>query len=202
MATRVEARGSRAFRKTCSASGPGSGRRRPDDRRGPQRQQATPPGNLSNVPLHMADLGHRELRPGVHPRPDRERAGDAQQIQRRPGRIDAGTSASATSAASRSPSAAPGPAVHAALHRVRAEDGETRDDAGHRSAAGASLAALLGDRPGRHGVRPGDQVGRSSTGSARRGAGPSGRRPTSWSCAPATTRGPSGASARTCRTAA
>ena len=159
-----------------------------------RRDQPESSGNLSNVPLHMADVGHRELRPGVHPRPDRERAGDPGTGQRGPGSDRRGNvrPLRGMRRADRQ-AAAPGHPLHAALHPMCTEAGESRMS--RREGRGSEpVAPVLVDRAGRGRLRPGDQGDRLRPDRPAARSRRSRSSPTSWSCTPATTPGPSGAS--------
>ena len=149
-------------------------------------------GNLSNVPLHMADVGTDNYDQEFTLGPDRERTGDAGAGQRGPGshgkRERSGTAWSATSRSRsrgfrRFPTRGTVSSVHGSW---RAANESARESVGLAGCSSSGRSPWAGprsiSRPNRW----------SSRGSARRRATGVRSSPTSSSCTPATTPAPLG----------
>ncbi len=163
------------------------------------------PARLIGQPLERA-AAHgrrrdRELRPGIHPGDDRERAGD-------PGRSprgaepDQGRDVRSLRGMQRAdrPAEAPGRSpTRATASSVRGR-WRPADEQGNGGRPALGLVLMQGRKAGPASTwRPRRS---RSNGSARRGRGRSRCCPTSWSCKPTITPGRSGGWGGTCRTAA
>ena len=160
-----------------------------------RRDQPDSSGNLSNVPLHMADVGtenyDQEFTLGLI----ENEQGTLEQVHEALDRIDAGTFGRCQECGE--PIAKPRlqalPYTRHCIQCARELESRRMTRAGRPGAAGSSS----GPSPWGGRLRPGDQgaglrAGRPAAGPARHA-----RSRTSSSCTPATTRAPSGASAAT-----